>query len=144
MGVNIYTLPRVNNALTAAQLEELLNQFLIYKGGKVATPILFGRDEKFDRPPSIKSSGLAHVHVHPNLLTGQPINSPTNMLKAWRFHSDSFKRTCDTFLIYCQGEKSPSNYLFIAFWRENAHNLANKTTLMLELAEDAEKFRRNY
>jgi Toxin YafO, type II toxin-antitoxin system len=143
MAITIRATSRIANVLSPKQLQALMTEFRQLKES-TNRPAIFGRDTPFNRPSSVVFAGLQHVHVHPNFLTNEPINSFSNRLPTWNLKAVQMNQTSDTWLIYCQGWRDPNNYLLIAFWENDAHQQAKRTTLMLALAEEAEKFRKNY
>lgn len=143
MAIRVFTTARLGNDLTAAQIKEIASEFRQLKEKK-AKPAMFGRDATFNRPSSVVFAGVKHVHVHPNFLTGQPINGFSNLLRTWNLKATQMQQTSDTWLIYCQGSHNPDNYLLIAFWKDKAHDMAKSTTRMAILAEEAERFRKDH
>ncbi|MEN9867918.1 MAG: hypothetical protein RL748_3508 [Pseudomonadota bacterium] len=119
------------------ELNQLVSEFAEYK--RTGDPgQIFGRDELYHRPAAALAAELKHVHLRDE--TSHP---------GW-LRVVQFRRTSDSCLVYCQGEHSKENFLIMAVLRFDpvskigAHQRANKTTFMLELAEIAEGFRRIY
>lgn len=144
MAIKIHTAERISKVLTEDQLNLLIQEFTKYwETGKFRP--YFGRDYPFDYPNSALEAELSHIHVHPNILSGAPVNASNNLLKRWRLNSSDQRHvTSDTWLIYCQGQKDWDNVLFVAFWKERAHEYGNKTTLVGMLADEAIEFRKRF
>ncbi len=143
MAIKIFTTERIQRELTEPQLAQLLEEFEHYLVTGDSSGY-FGRDYPFERPPSAVDAGLEHLHVHPNFIKGLPVTPLTNNLKTWRIKGRAHDRRSDTFLIYCQGLRSPDNFMLIAFLKENAHKIVNSVTALGLLSDIAEAFRRKY
>jgi mRNA interferase YafO len=133
MGITVYTskLIRSDHYEEYVDIAALAKDFLKHKKD-ANQPLKFGRDELYKRPSDAVFVELRHVHTN---LDGK--------LK-WRMDDKEFKRVSNAAIVYCQGEKNKDNYLLIAYLQKNAHERANKITYMMELAEMAAKFRKNF
>lgn len=143
MALRIFSSPRIKTDLPEDKLVLLIQNFMAYKGKADCGPF-FGRDWPLLRPASVVDAELAHAHVHPNFLKGMPVDYLTNKLKTWSLRGRQHDKKSNTWLIYCQGTRSPENYLLVAFFVDHAHERANRITFMATLAEEAEKWRRMY
>lgn len=144
MAIKIFTTPRLSTDLPEEKVTQLIIEFRTYIETGRYRPH-FGRDYLFERPASAVEAELWHMHVHPNFIAGTPVTNQTNLLKTWRLHSKNQRdMASDTWLIYCQGLHDADNFLLLAFWKDNAHLRANKTTLVGMLADEANKFRKTY
>ena len=143
MALRVFSSPRIGNDLPEDKLMLLVRHFIAYKEKKALGPY-FGRDWPLLRPNSVKDAELSHAHVHPNFLKGMQVDYLTNDLRSWSLHGRQHDKKSDTWLIYCQGVRSPDCYLLVAFFTDHAHERANRITFMATLAEEAEKWRKIY
>ena len=106
--------------------------FKKYKKG-LLQPDNFGRDELYDRPPSVKSSGLHHIHLK------------DESSKGWHLrYMRLFDKTSNTALVYCVGERSENHFLLLDIL-ENAHSYyKGGQQHILYLAELADDFRKKF
>jgi len=111
--------------MPASDLAGLVTQFTRYKNTGMA-PSHFGRDAPYSWPDAVQKADMHHLHL------GQ-----------WSLRVLQYRRTSNTHVVYCRGFKSKGNYLLIAVI-DYAHERADKTTFMLELAEIAERFREKF
>lgn len=128
MDIRIFTSPILRQQQTEAELKALVSDFKKYKSGGVL-PDSFGLDVPYHRPAAAQFAELKHIHM--------------KLGSGWPLRMVQQKRTSNIALVYCPGWHSKNNYLLIALLA-NAHEQARKTTFMLELCEDAEKFRAKY
>ncbi len=114
------------------KLKILSTLFRKYKSGEYQ-PEEFGRDESYNRPPSVRDSGLMHIHVK------------DQTSKRWHLrHIRLFDKTSDTALVYCSGAIQTDCYLLLDLL-ENAHTYYRGSQFhLIRLAEIAEDFRNKY
>lgn len=129
MAVRVFTTPAFR-ALDPVLRKRLSDEFRVYvESGEL--PISFGRDEPYDLIPSIRATGLRHIHIR------------DKTSKRWHLRTMQFNRKSDTALVYCQGYKNPDHYLLIAFF-ENAHVVARDLLYIMKLGDIADDFRNKF
>ncbi len=128
MDIRVFTSPILRKQQTEDELRALVVDFKLYKSSGVL-PNSFGLDVPYHRPSAVQFAELKHIHM--------------NLGAGWPLRIVQQKRTSNVALVYCPGWHSKDNYLLIALLA-NAHEQARKITFMLELCEDAEKFRAKY
>lgn len=130
--VQVFTDPEyIEKHLSEKELQELTEAFKKFKSGY--TVDLFGRDALYDSPhtlSSVKMAELWHTHMWDEQIP----------FKRWR-RKDSYYRTSDKHLVYCENFFVDNCYLLIAVLDPDAHNQAHNNSLMLNLAATAEIFR---
>ncbi|MET1257560.1 type II toxin-antitoxin system YafO family toxin [Aliikangiella maris] len=134
MGVRIFTHEKLKRTMKDDELQVLINEFREYKTSGI-TNGFFGRDELYDRPSSVKFAELMHVHTKDKTIKPHIWNN---------IRIAQSRKTSNSALVYVSGANNKDTYLLITFFRLNAHQSANKTTLMCELADIAERFRERF
>lgn len=128
MVIRVFTSSILRKEQTETEIEALVADFKKYKAtGEL--PSTFGLDVPYHRPSAVKFAELKHIHL--------------NFNGGWPLRMIQRNRTSNVALVYCPGWHSKNNFLLIALL-QNAHEQAAKMTFMLELCEDAEKFRAKY
>lgn len=132
MEIRVFTHPVFRRACSPEKLAELVKSFKDYKKG-LTHPANFGRDEAYDRPPSVRSSGLKHIHL-------QDASSKRWHLKYMRL----FDKVSNTALVYCVGFQNENHFLLLDVL-EDAHSYyKGGQQHILYLAELADEFRNKY
>lgn len=131
MEIKVFVHKRLRETFDPELLAEIRARFLDYKANGTQ-PKTFGRDEKYDRPQSVKDSDLWHIHL-------KDASS-----KNWgRPNIEVFNLTSNTALIYTRGFKNPGYFLIISII-ENAHQYYGGTEkyirAMAEIARDFQKY----
>lgn len=127
----VFTSELIEQQLSEKDLENLVNKFEKFKNlGDRQN--YFGKDEDFNRPQSVVSAGLRHVHL--NEKPRRPWNMKIVPIE------DS---TSDIHLVYCQGFFHSDHYLLISFLLD-AHERYRNTLFMLNLVDIADEFRNRY
>lgn len=128
MGVRVFTSKLISEGLNDSELQLIVSKFKGYKENGDNLDY-FGRDVSFNRPASVKSAGLMHVHL--------------NERKPWSVRVLQFDRTSDTHLVYCQGYFQKDCYLLITLVN-GAHAKYRDNMFMLGLADIADDFRNKF
>ena len=125
MGVRIFTSAVIRKGLGQAELQDVVAKFKGYKesGDPKA---FFGRDTTFDRPQSVVSAGMKHVHLN----EGRP----------WGVRVLQYGRTSDMHIVYCQGFNDSNCYLLITLLK-GAHAKYRDNLYMMGLSDVASGFR---
>jgi len=131
----IFTYKGSRFGLTETEFEAFKTTFLAYKKDNILPPI-FGRDASYTRPPSAKENQLMHLHLSDSFHGEQ--------LDGWSEYLTQYKRTSNTFLIYCSGIMYPKYYLLIAILQPKAHDKSEDMLFMSQLSEIAGNFRMKY
>lgn len=110
-------------------IDDLLRDFELYKryGRK---PAYFGRDCRYDRPESIISSEIYHIHL--DLTSSTPFGG----------QRVQFRQVSDTALVYTRGYFNEDAYSILAIL-EPAHAMASagNNALMRSFQRHADEFR---
>jgi len=128
--MRIFKTELIRTQLDAAELDQLAEDFRRYKGTEVPADT-FGRDAPYDHPhtlSSVRQAELRHLHL----------NGGTN---PWPPLQAQYYRTSDDHLVYCEGFYSNRHFLLIALLSPDAHDQACDNSVMLRLAQMAERFR---
>ena len=128
MGIRVFTSKIIREGIKESELQSLVSKFKQYKESG-DTQNYFGRDVSFNRPESVKSAGLMHVH--------------TNDGRPWGVRLLQFDRISDTHIVYCQGYFQQDCYLLITLVK-GAHARYRDNLFMLNLADIASDFRDKY
>jgi len=134
MGVIIVTCSKLREAMADDALQTLVANFREYKETG-NTKGIFGRDASYNRPSSVVFAELQHVHIRDKTIRSS----------AWdNLRTASFNKSSNSAVVYVRGLRDHNKYLLISILNLNAHEMANKTNFMCELAEIAERFRKEY
>ncbi len=128
MGVRVFTSKLLREGMDETELQLIVSKFKSYKENGDSQNY-FGRDVSFNRPESVRSAGLMHVHLN----EGRP----------WAVRLLQFDRTSDTHIVYCQGYFQTNCFLLITLL-QGAHAKYRDNLLMLGLVDIASDFRDRY
>lgn len=132
MGIRIFTTNFLQNQLPTEELEDLVRNFRTYKNtGDPGEH--FGPDYPYQKPPSVVSADLWHVHI------------PDAGKKKFNLRMTQFRRGSDTALVYCHGFFKEDHILLLGIL-SNAHDAYyhKRNSWYVPFIEMAEKFRSKY
>ncbi|WP_018691525.1 type II toxin-antitoxin system YafO family toxin [Algicola sagamiensis] len=122
----------LTDALPREQVKILSDKFKMFiNTGELVED--FGKDSEYTYPPSVKMSGLRHIH-----LRDSTSSKDFNRIKILRY------RTSNTALVYCAGYSNPNHYLLIAVIDGAHERCREQHTLLLEYASVADKFQNKH
>jgi len=127
-------------------LRQLINDFKAHKEGALIP--YFGRETSYERPPSIIDSELLHIHIlHESSRAYRQQQAAIrrgNPRDPFGLRCDMDRPEHDRALIYTIGLANRNYYYVLDYFSGNAHELANNSDRMRELAKRADAFRSIY
>ncbi|WP_445360191.1 type II toxin-antitoxin system YafO family toxin [Microbulbifer sp. EKSA005] len=131
MEVKVFISPNLRETCDKGRLSTLVRDFKKYKIEGIK-PEIFGRDVPYEFPASVAQADMHHIHVK------------DGTSKKWHIQKLDFYKTSNTAIIYCKGFKYINYYCLLGFLVEAHETYKSNPMYLLNLAEEAERFRSKF